>query len=157
MDFWLLLAFAVLMLLASAALMVSHARTWRRVRDRPAPQDAKETQYRWRQFRRRMQTTAMLAIAAVALLVGHWIDPERVSPLVFLLYWAGVILLVLWVALLAVADMISTKSYFGRVQQSQLVEKAKLQAELRKIQSSRGNGRPGNGSNGGEPDGRDDA
>ena len=154
MDFWPLLAFAVLMLLASAGLMLWHVRTWRRMRDRPDPPDAKEAEYRWRQFRRRMQSMVLLALSAVALLVGHWINPERVSPLVFSVYWGGVILLVVWVGLLAVADMISTKSYFARVHERQLIEKAKLQAELRRVQAAHGNGQ--SGGNGGAPDSHED-
>jgi drug/metabolite transporter (DMT)-like permease len=88
-----------------------------------------------------MQSTAMIALVGVAMAVGYWITPDRVSPLVFTLYWGCVMLVVFWFALLAVADVIATRHHFGRIEQTQLMEKAKLDGQLRKLRAEQGNGR----------------
>jgi hypothetical protein len=43
-------------------------------------------------------------------------------------------------AVLAVADMMSTRFYFGRLKHDYLIEEARLHAELRRLQRIRGNG-----------------
>jgi hypothetical protein len=54
-----------------------------------------------------------------------------------------VLLVVLWVTLLAVADCNSTKHHFGRIRQGDLVERARLEAHLRRIRGGgNGNGKP---------------
>lgn len=140
MDFWPTLLFSLVLLVAAAGLMVWHVRAWRHAQGTADDADAKDRQYRWRQFRRRMQTSAMLALLAVGLLVGNWITLETVHVVVFTVYWGGAVFLVLWITLLAVADMISTTHHFGRIRQSHLVERATLEAEARRIQASRSGG-----------------
>ena len=141
MDFWSVFFFSLFLLICAAGLMASHVRTWRRFQQRREQLNPREFDYRRRQFRRRMQSTAMLAILAVALLAGHWITAQHVRPLVFSVYWGSVLLVVLWVGLLAVVDMIATKHYFARLRQDCVIEEAKLQAELRRIVAGRGNGK----------------
>jgi sterol desaturase/sphingolipid hydroxylase (fatty acid hydroxylase superfamily) len=145
-DFWLTLAFSVLLLLAAAGLMVSHLRAWRQAQEAASETNAKEIDYRRRQLRRRVQSTAMLGGLAVALAVGNWITVGRVGPLVFAVYWGGVVLVVLWVTLLAAADIVSTKHHFGRIRDGQLIDKARLEAELRRIRSAGTNGKSPGGA-----------
>ena len=59
------------------------------------------------------------------------------------MFLAGLILLVCWVALLALVDVWATKHHFNRLQHRCQIEQAKLEAELRRIQSVRGNGKKG--------------
>jgi len=128
--------------------MLSHLRAWRRAQDTAGKTDAKELNYRRRQLRRRMQSTAMLGGLAVALAVGNWLTVDRVGPLVFAVYWGCVVLVVLWVMLLAAADVVSTKHHFGHIRDGQRIEKAQLEAELRRIRSA---GADGKSSGGGDP------
>jgi amino acid permease len=144
-DTLLWLPFAGLMLVCALALMVSHVRSWRA--QQAAGLDPKELDYRRRQFRRRMQTSAMLAVVAAALPVGMWIlrhDREAgpIWPKVAVIYWGGVLVLVLWLGALALADMWATKRYYGKLGYDYRVEQARLEAELRRIQAARGNGKP---------------
>jgi predicted lipid-binding transport protein (Tim44 family) len=139
MDIWSSALISLFLLLCAAGLMVSHVRTWRRVQSQQP--EAAERDYHRRQFRRRMQTSAMLGVLAVGILLGRLLMSFGAPPLVIFLYWTGVILLVLWLALLAVADMLATKHYFGRLRQDYLIEQAKLQAEVRRIQAARRNGK----------------
>ena len=118
--------------------MLSHGRSWRRARQ--GELEREEFDYRRRQFRRRMQTSAMLGLLAVGLFVGHSM-PFWVESIVFqAAYWCGMLLLVVWVGLLALVDVIATKYYFGRLRQSYLLKQTKLQAELRQSQTAQGNG-----------------
>ena len=59
-----------------------------------------------------------------------------------LVFWVSLLLVVALVVLLAVVDLWATKHYFGRLRQGYAIEQAKLQAELRRIQRVRGNGKP---------------
>ena len=120
----------------ACVLLWTHSRTWQASRHCPDPE---ERDYRRRQYRRRMQTSGLLAGAAVALLVGQWI-PEAVPRTFRILFWGGVVLVVFWVILLALADMVAIYHYYGRLRTSYLVERAKLQAQLRRVQAARGNG-----------------
>jgi len=51
-----------------------------------------------------------------------------------------ILVLLVWVTLLAVADIIATKYYYGRVRHRCLMEEVKLQAELRRLQAARQSG-----------------
>jgi len=78
-----------------------------------------------------MQSSAMLAILSPILFFGQWID--RLPPLIQTLFWGGAMLLVIWLAMLAVADIIATKNYFERIRRNCLIEQAKLEAKMRSI------------------------
>ena len=121
--------------------MFSHVRTWRRFRELEL--EPEEFDYRRRQFRRRMQTSAMLGLLAIAIFVGElliaWID----SVWFGMSFCVGMLIVVIWVGLLAAVDIFATKHHYDRLRQSYVIEQAKLQAELRRIQAKRGNGRAG--------------
>ena len=141
MDIYSVIFVSVLLFLAAVGLMVSHVRTWRAFQH--AELDAEEFDYRRRQFRRRMQTSAMLGLLAVAMLVGYVLTLWIRSGWFALTFWIAVMALACWVALLAAVDIWATKHHFGRLRHHCLLEQAKLQAELRRIQAIRGNGKVG--------------
>jgi hypothetical protein len=83
----------------------------------------------------------MLGLLAVAILLGQWITSPpfyRIAPLIF---WGVVGLLVLWMGLLAIADLVATHFYFRRLRDGYLVEQTRLQAELRRVQKTLSNGK----------------
>jgi hypothetical protein len=139
MDISSVIFVSVLLLLATAGLIVSHIRTWRAFQQQDL--EAEEFDYRRRQFRRRMQTSAMLGLLAAAVLVGYMLTLWLRSGWFALVFWPAVMALACWVALLAAVDIWATKHHFGRLRHNCLIEQAKLQAELRRIQSIRGNGK----------------
>jgi len=139
-NVWSLFLVSLFLLLCATGLMLSHLRTWRRFRQQEP--GSEERDYRRRQFRRRMQTSAMLGLMAIAIFVGELLTRRIESPWFRLGFWGGVLLVVLWVALLAVVDIWATKHYYQRLRQSYLIEEAKLQAELRRLQARRSNGQP---------------
>jgi amino acid permease len=137
---WSLTLICLFMLLSAVALMASHVRTWRRVQQHDSTPD--ELDYHRRQYRRRMQTSALLGLLAVAIFVGQLVIVHVQPRLLLLAYWGAVLLLICWMALLAVADILATKHHFGRLRQTCIVEQAKLQAKIRRIRAVRGNGKP---------------
>jgi heme exporter protein D len=137
-DVWQSVAISVVILLAAAALLVSHVRAWKAFQAEPLEPEDRE--YRRRQFRRRMQCSSMLGLLAIAIVVGRLIMLIPAPPLPVFVYWSAVVLVVLWIGLLAVVDMIATKHHFARVRDHCLIEQAKLQAELRRLQGNGHNG-----------------
>ena len=103
---------------------------------------AGELDFYRRQFRRRIQTSAMLGILAVMIFLGELLALWIISHVFFIIYWAAALVLVAWVALLAGADIWATQYHFGQLRQKCLIEQAKLQGELRRAESVRGNGKP---------------
>ena len=135
-EFWTSLVFSLFLLIAAAWLMGWHLKSWKAASTNT--KDAKGLDYHWRQFRRRMQCSAMLVLLAVAILVGQWITAP---PWLVILFWGGVLLIVAWLALLAVADIIVTVHHFQGLRDDCLVEQAKLRAEAKRIKAAGGNGR----------------
>ena len=130
------ISFSLLLLATSLGLMWLHWRTWRTLRDLPLSEE--DTEFSWRQFRRRMQTSAMIGIVGLAIFAGLWVQPT----LWIVFYWLGVILLVGWVGLLAVADIVSTRLHYSRLHRQQLAEQSGLRNKLRHLQRSETNGSP---------------
>lgn len=138
MELWSSILVSLLLVAVATGLMVWHIRLWRGVQT--GDSDQRERDYLFRQYRRRMQTSAMLGLLGVAILVGQLLMPW-VSRLFAILYWGGVLLLLAWMGLLALADIIATQQHFSRLRTDYMIERAKLQAEARRIQGARGNGK----------------
>ncbi len=121
---------AVLLVVASAGLIVWHIRTWNQfAAEEPGERELK---FRRRQYRRRLQTSTMIGLLGVAIFVGQLLLDTVHSQKFHVYYWIGVLLLVLWILLLAIGDMVATSFYYSRERSDFAVQHAKLQAELRK-------------------------
>lgn len=140
MELWSSILVGLLLVFAAACFVRWHANAWRALGERASELDVEEIDFRRRQLRRRTQTSAMLGLVGIGMLVGRLLLVWRAHPTVILLFWGGVVLLVLWLGLLAVADMVATRFYFGRLRQNCLVEQARLRAQLRRVERTRGNG-----------------
>ena len=139
MDIASVILVTAILFLAAIGLIVSHMRSWHAFQQ--AGLDEEEFDYRRRQFRRRMQTSAMLGLLAVAMLVGYLLTGWLNSGWFALIFWTAVMGVACWVGLLALVDIWATKHHFDRLRHHCAVEQAKLQAELRRIQAIRGNGK----------------
>jgi peptidoglycan/LPS O-acetylase OafA/YrhL len=133
---WSSTLFSLATLFFAIGLIAWHVRTWRRV-ERSAP-DPKEYDFRRRQLRRRVQTSGMLGVLAVAIFISPWMTGP---PWLFGLYCFTMLVLVLWVAVLAMIDLWVTRHYYQRLRDGYLAEEAKLQAELRRLRAAKGNGK----------------
>jgi len=134
-DIWSSLAVSLFLLFCALGMMVMHVRGWRSVQAQGPEED--ELGFRRRQFRRRMQSSAMLGLLAVAIFAGQLIK----SPALAIAFWGATLLLLVWVGLLAVGDILATKYHFGRVRRNYRIEQAKLEAELHRIRDLRRNGK----------------
>src|SRR5688572_9174604 len=78
------------LLAVATLLLLGHWRTWRDAKQDEA--EPEELDFSQRQFRRRVQTSAMLGLLAVGLSVGQLIPPSR-HPTFFVFFWMGMLLL----------------------------------------------------------------
>lgn len=113
-----------LVLAAGTLLMTRHRAALQE--SRRQKQTTREEEFAWRRFRRRMQASAMMAVIGIGLMLGQL----PMSPLVALFYWGGVLLIVLWMMLLALADALNSYWYFRRVRQHQLRQHSSMTARL---------------------------
>lgn len=130
-------AVAVVVMGTSLALFVWHALAFRAARDEP--EEAGRREFARRRFRRRAQVSAMLLVAGLGMLAAAAIDP-RAAPLAYSLAWGGVLLLVAWMALLAVGDAVASRVQAERELRHERQACAALEAEARRLQASQGNG-----------------
>lgn len=140
MELWSSILVGLLLVVAAGWFVRWHVSAWRALGERASQLDPEEIDFRRRQLRRRTQTSAMLGLVGIGMLVGRLLIVWRAHPTLILLFWGGVVLLVLWLGLLAVADMVATRYYFSRLRRDYLVEQARLQAQLRRMERTRGNG-----------------
>lgn len=116
------------LVLVSALLFASQLRAWRTA-DHGGLKLA-EREFQARRFRRRWQGSLLLG--AVGLLVLGDLGMERYYPeeLPRLLYWCGIVVLLLWLILLAAADWLVSRAYYHREWSRLRAERTSLQADV---------------------------
>lgn len=130
------LLLAAVLVVGALGLLLWQARTWRAAIQ--SPLEEAEYQFRRQRFRRHIQTTALAAVVAAALPVGVLLMHSW--PRVSVLFWGGVLLLVAWICVLALADVLATGRHYGKVRTQFLDEQLRLQAELYRARGRRRNG-----------------
>lgn len=128
---------ALALLAISVGALAWHVVEWRKSRRHET--DPTEYDFYFRQFRRRLQASAMIGLLGAAIYFGSLISPQA-SPLAFVLYWLGVVLLALWLLLLALADAIATRAHLGRLQRRSLSKLGELRRELAAQEERRSKG-----------------
>ena len=117
--------FALVLVAIAVALILWHLQTWRAAQQ--LPEDSRERAFAGRQFRRRMQTSGMIALLGLALALGQLVtSPVWIGP-----YWLGVLLLVGWVLLLALLDIGAIHKYYGPIRAEHRDQLAALEARMR--------------------------
>jgi peptidoglycan/LPS O-acetylase OafA/YrhL len=81
-----------------------------------------------RRFRRRAQVCLLLGVVGAAIIGGNWMN----HPLLAAGYWLCVLALLGGMAILAVVDLIGSRTHFQTLHDEQAVERAALRAELEK-------------------------
>ncbi len=128
--------FGLFVIAVAAMLLIRNAMYWHSTQ--AAEMDERERDFLRRQYRRRTQANAIIAIVGVAIILGVWLtDSVMVAA-----YWMGMVLLVGWMAMLAIIDLVSARTHYGRLHQDQLEARALLEEELREIRKRGSNGRP---------------
>ena len=102
--------------------------------------------FQQRQFRRRAQVSGLLVLIGLLLPLGDWgIDWKQQGYVAWTIYWMSVLMVTLWVLLLAVGDLLSTRTHarisMSRLRQTQQAleqEAERLRAEARRESRPRG-------------------
>ena len=142
---WSSTLFSLVVLLVAVGLVASHLRHWRRIEEsQPEPL---EYDFRRRQMRRRVQTSTMLGVLAVAIFISPWMNGD---VWLFTLYCLAMLVLVGWVAALAMVDFWATRQHYERLGDIYLAEEAKTKAELRRIRASDAKSQDEGGGSGGQ-------
>jgi hypothetical protein len=124
-------------MLIAAGLIWSHLRSWKAAQREI--QDPRELAFRWRQFRRRMQTSGMLLLLGAAILIGYFVPRDH--PNLFVFYWCGVFLWTLWIVLLAIGDAVLSSIHLRAESRQRQIDQARARAELHRTTSSKRNGK----------------
>ena len=126
-------------------LIRSHIRSHRKQLADPKLEEA-DRRFADRQFRRRMQTSALLVGIGALIPVGDQLLPLQRAPFGFAVFWSCVLLATVWVVFQALGDMAATKVHsrasLARVRRKQ----RELREELSRLR--RQNNGHGTGSNG---------
>lgn len=132
--------FGATIIIVGVLVMRSHYYTWQRQNADPELDD-RERKHLQRRYRRRLQATGLLVVIGVLIPIGDIEVLFANRPVLFAVYWFVVIALVLWVGLLAVGDLASTRAH-SRVSLSRLQQKQReLEREVAELQNRRLNGR----------------
>ena len=113
--------------LLSLVLMAWHVKSWREADHGGLAE--RDYEFFRRQFRRRMQSSAMLGIIGL-LILGHlWV----IDNMMLALYWTGVLGLLVWTMLLAAADFAASRLHYSSEVADQKTEHLLLQREIEKF------------------------
>ena len=127
--------------LGGAGLIARHVLSWRAAQRQPL--DGEEREFRRLQFRRRMQASAMIALAGVGLACEPLVENAN-SPWLLTIYTLLLIAILLWIVALALSDAVATRFHYGRERDDLAVKKVVLEAELlRRRNKTTGNGHAG--------------
>jgi hypothetical protein len=112
-------------------LLAWHVKSWREADHGGLGEN--EHRFHARRYRRRVQASAMVGVIGLLLLGELWLK----DPRVMVLYWSGVVLLLVWLLLLAASDWLASRVHFrthlDRLQQ----ERNLLKAEINRFQRER--------------------
>mgnify|MGYP005837175621 CR=1 FL=1 len=108
---------------------------------RRGPGEPGETDFRQRQFRRRGLAAVLCTLAGLLMLSGTWWPGRDTSAFIALGYWGFVGLIVLWMLLTALADMLASWHYFGKLADEADLEQLKLQVLADRLRKIQGNGK----------------
>jgi hypothetical protein len=120
--------------------MRAHYYTWQRQKADPEI-DERERGHLYRRYRRRLQATGLLVLIGILIPIGDIEVLFAPRPVLWGIHWLIVTGLVMWVGLLAVADLASTRAH-SRLSLHRLQQKQReLEREVAALQSRRSNGR----------------
>ncbi|MEZ6056443.1 MAG: hypothetical protein R3C01_07035 [Planctomycetaceae bacterium] len=95
-----------------------------------------EAEFQQRQFRRRTQVSGLLILIGLMIPLGDFcVDWRARGPVAGTIFWISVLALTMWVALLGIGDLLSTRTR-GRVSLSKLRQKQQaLEQEVERLRA----------------------
>jgi hypothetical protein len=141
-DDWRLVAtISGVLIVTGLSLIRAHLRTWDRQKNDSSLDHLDRTHY-YSRYRRRMQTSAIIALLGLLIPLGVAVTPwlQQAAPRLFAVYWGTVLLMAGWVVVLGLGDMLATRVHsriaMARVRQKQL----ELEKQISEIKQRRSNG-----------------
>ncbi|HVU86294.1 MAG TPA: hypothetical protein VHD36_03170 [Pirellulales bacterium] len=118
----------------AVAMLVAHRASWQRAQARI--RNAVDLAFRYSQFRRRMQSSSLLALIGPTMLVGMQLSPDR-SPKLYVTLWLMVTLATCWIGWLAVVDAVASARHFRRLGRERAIARDGLKREFERIIAAR--------------------
>lgn len=118
-----------LLVALAVGLVVRHCSFWRSLNKEHL--DDSEVQYFRRQFRRRVITSSLVGVIGVTFVVLYWIK----SPVVFSIFLFGWLITIGWILLMALSDILSTRSFKSELRVSQIARRSELEAEIERLRN----------------------
>jgi hypothetical protein len=124
-----------------AAAVVWHLRSWR-AKQGDASLTPQEREHYHRQYRRRLQTSGIIVLLGILFPIGDpdGLVPWKGHPLGLTIYWFVVLALTLWVMLLAVGDLASTRTHTRDALQRLREQQRELEREAARLRARSTNG-----------------
>ena len=146
-NWWPAVIFGSGLVVLGVGMMIAHWRSWKR-QQLEAETDTPDQLHYANRFRRRMQTSALIAIVGLLLGLGD-VFIWRFGVPAATLFWMVMLILVCWIAVLAVGDMTAIQSHSKNQLADLETQRRVLEKELAEIRARNGtpiNGeRPNNG------------
>jgi hypothetical protein len=118
----------------SVAMLLAHRASWQRAQARI--RNAVDLAFRQSQFRRRMQSSSLLALIAPTMLVGMRLSPQR-WPKLYVALWLLVTLGTCWIGWLAFLDAMASARHFRQVGRERAMIRDGLKQEFERIIAAR--------------------
>jgi hypothetical protein len=125
------LGLGLVLLVVATLLVASHVRAWR-LADHGGQGEA-ELEFQSRRFRRRLQASLLLGVIGLLILGDVALERYFREDLLRLLYWCGVLVLLLWLVLLAGGDWLASRAYYHRQWNRLQAERTALQADVDRL------------------------
>ncbi len=120
-------------------MMRSHVLVWRRQKKDSSLGD-RDQQHYYHRYRRRMQTSGCIVLLGILIPFGDSPFMWQRGPHASTIFWCAVLLLTVWIILLALGDLITTRIH-GKLAIARVRRKQReLEAELVRIKNRRSNG-----------------
>ena len=97
--------------------------------------------YYHRQYRRRVQTSGLLAVIGIVMLLGNLLKFDKDNQIAFLVWVISLLLLVLWVLLSAMGDWLAIRAHAQAALTEVRMQRMALEREAERLrEQQRGNG-----------------
>ena len=132
--------FGASLIIAGVLMLRSHYYAWVTQRH-DSEIDERELRHLQRRFRRRLQASGILVLIGIMIPIGDMETLFKDREALFAMYWFTVLALTMWLGLLALGDLVSTRVH-SQVSISRLEQKQRaLEQEVATLQSRQTNGR----------------
>jgi hypothetical protein len=128
------------LLLVSAFLVAAHLRAWRTADH--GGLGAAEREFHARRFRRRLQASVLLGVVGLLILGDLAMERFFKEELARLLYWCGIVVLLLWLLLLAGGDWLASRAYYRGEWNRLQAERSTLRADVERLRQEHRERRP---------------